>query len=98
MAEAQQTAEIKRVTLEQKLAAARAKYARDAEVTRQTGSGLEMFTEQYKVGRRTLLELVNMYESYAAMERAQIALKYDIALLEIDIASELGLLADGTSI
>lgn len=98
VAEAQQTAEIKRVTLEQKLAAARAKYARDAEVTRQTGSGLEMFTEQYKVGRRTLLELVNMYESYAAMERAQIALKYDIALLEIDIASELGLLADGTSI
>ena len=27
------------------------------EVTRQTGDGLEMFTEQYKVGRRTLLEL-----------------------------------------
>jgi adhesin transport system outer membrane protein len=98
VAEARQDAEIKYVTQERKLIAARAKYARDAEVIAETGGGLALFTEQYKVGRRTLLELVNMYESYAAMERAHIALKYDIALLEIDIARELGLLADGTNI
>lgn len=98
VSEARQNADIKYVTQERKLIAARAKYVRDAEVIAQTGGGLELFTEQYKVGRRTLLELVNMYESYAAMERAQIALKYDIALLEIDIARELGLLASGTNI
>ncbi|WP_376876384.1 TolC family protein [Albirhodobacter sp. R86504] len=98
VSEAQQDAQITRVTMERKLEAARAKYVRDAEVIRQTGEGLDLFVEQYKVGRRTLLELVNMYESYAAMERAQIALKYDIALLEISIAGELGLLADGTNI
>ena len=98
LAEARQNADIKRVTMERKLVAARAKYTRDAEVIAQTGGGLELFTEQYKVGRRTLLELVNMYESYAAMERAQIALKYDISLLEIDISRELGFLADGANI
>lgn len=98
VAEARQNADINYVTKDRKLIAARAKYERDADVIAQTGGGLELFTEQYKVGRRTLLELVNMYESYAAMERAQIALKYEIALLEIDIARELGLLADGTNI
>ena len=57
-----------------------------------------MFTEQYRMGRRTLMELVNMYESYAAMERDQVGLKYDIARIKLEIAREHGILVDGSRI
>jgi adhesin transport system outer membrane protein len=90
---------LSRVTeLRAKLTALEAKDARDAEVTRQTGASLEMFTEQYRMGRRTLMELVNMYESYAAMERDQVGLKYDIARIKLEIAREHGILVDGSRI
>jgi adhesin transport system outer membrane protein len=69
--------------------------AQGAEVLRQTGSNLQMFTEQYKVGRRSLLELVQQYESFARAERDQVALKYLAADLRLQIALERGVLADG---
>ncbi|MFN4130771.1 MAG: TolC family protein, partial [Paracoccaceae bacterium] len=62
---------------------------------RQTGGNLAMFTEQYKVGRRTLLELVQQYESFARIERDQVALKYIATDLRLQIALERGVLVDG---
>ena len=70
--------------------------AQGAEVLRQTGSNLSMFTEQYKVGRRSLLELVQQYESFARAERDQVALKYIAADLRLQIALERGVLVDGS--
>ncbi len=93
-----QDAALRLTALRSKLSALRAKEARDAGVVAQTGASLEMFTAQYKVGRRTLMELVNMYESYADMARDQAGLKYDIALIELEIAREYGILVDGSSI
>lgn len=84
--------------LSAKLSALIAKEARGRDVTAQTGQSLEMFARQYKLGRRTLMELVNMYESYAAMERAQAALKYDIARIKLEMARQHGILVDGSSI
>lgn len=69
--------------------------AQGAEVLRQTAGNLQMFTEQYKVGRRSLLELVNQYESFAHAERDQAALKYIAADLRLQIALERGVLVDG---
>lgn len=71
------------------------KEAQGAEVLRQTASNLSMFTEQYKVGRRSLLELVQQYESFAHAERDQAALKYLIADLRLQVALERGALVDG---
>ena len=65
------------------------------EVLRQTTGNLELFTEQYKVGRRSLLELVSQYDAYARLERDQASLRYDIALLQLEIARDRGLLVDG---
>jgi adhesin transport system outer membrane protein len=64
-------------------------------VLRQTAGNLELFTEQYKVGRRSLLELVSQYDAYARLERDQASLRYDIALLQLEIARDRGLLVDG---
>jgi len=61
----------------------------------QTEATLHMFTEQYKVGRRTLMELVNMFESYSAMEREMAGLKYEIALKRLQIARDRGVLVNG---
>lgn len=69
--------------------------AQGAEVLRQTGTNLKMFTEQYKVGRRSLLELVQQYEAFAHAERDQVALKYLAADLRLQIAQERGVLVDG---
>ena len=96
--EARQTAEIERVALMRKLDALQARYQRDANVTAEAEAGIGFFTEQYKVGRRTLLELVGQYEQLAQMQRSQVALKYDIEQVKIDLARNMGLLADGTSI
>ncbi|SOB95154.1 TolC family protein [Rhodobacter maris] len=86
------------VSLRAKLAALRAKAARDAIVVEETGAGLDMFTEQYRMGGRTLMELVNMYENYAEMARDQAGLTYDIALVELEIARRHGTLVAGSSI
>ncbi|PTV93751.1 adhesin transport system outer membrane protein [Rhodobacter aestuarii] len=85
-------------TLRARMSALQAKAARDAQVVEQTEAGLEMFTEQYRMGRRTLMELVSMYETYAQMAHAQAGLKYDIALIKLEIARQHGILIDGSSI
>lgn len=86
------------VALRAKAQALRAKEARDAAVVEETGAGLSLFTEQYRMGRRSLMDLVNMYESYAQMAHAQAGLKYDIALIEVEIARQHGILVDGSNI
>ena len=85
-------------SLRAKIAALEAKEARDGAVVAETGAGLDMFTEQYRMGRRSLMDLVNMYESYAQMAHAQAGLKYDIALIKLEIARKHGILVDGSSI
>jgi adhesin transport system outer membrane protein len=54
-----------------------------------------MFTEQYKVGRRTLLELVGEHDRHARLERDQAALGFEIVLKRLAIARERGVLVNG---
>ena len=53
------------------------------------------FRRRGSLSRRTLLELVGQYDSYARLERDQVSLGYSIALLELEIARDRGLLVDG---
>ena len=94
-AEAAETAERRIVSLERQIAQLESRLAQGATVVAQTESNLSLFVEQYKVGRRSLLELVGQYDSFARLERDQAALQYEIALLEIEIARDRGLLVDG---
>jgi outer membrane protein, adhesin transport system len=83
------------VMLEREMQSVLGREAQGSEVLRQTGANLAMFTEQYKVGRRTLLELVQQYEGFARLERDQVALRYIATDLRLQIALERGVLADG---
>ncbi len=97
-AEAAEDANRRIVSLQSKHAALAARQAQGAGVLAQTEASLDMFTEQYKVGRRPLMELVGMYETFSQMERDQAALQYDMALLRLEIARERGVLVDGTKL
>lgn len=94
-AEATEAANRRRVALERQIATLSSRQAQGAEVLRQTEGNLALFTEQYQVGRRSLLELVGQYDAYARLNRDQVSLRYDIALLELEIARDRGLLIDG---
>ncbi len=94
-AEASESANRRIVALERQIATLASRQAQGAEVLRQTEGNLALFTEQYKVGRRSLLELVGQYDSFARLEREQVSLRYDIAVLELEIARDRGLLVDG---
>ena len=69
--------------------------AQGAEVLAQTTGNLAMFTEQYKVGRRTLLELVGEHDRHARLARDQAALRYEIVVKRLAIARVRGVLVDG---
>ena len=94
-AEAAEAANRRRVALEQQIATLSSRRAQGAEVLRQTEGNLALFTEQYKVGRRSLLELVGQYDAFARLHRDQVSLRYDIALLTLEIARDHGQLIDG---
>lgn len=97
-AQAAEAANRRLVALEQKRASLVARQTQGAEVMRQTAGNLELFTTQYKVGRRSLLELVGQYDAYARLQRDQAALAFDIALTELEIARDRGELVDGASL
>ncbi len=97
-AQASEEANRRIITLASDMQSILGREAQAAEVLRETGANLSMFTEQYKVGRRTLLELVQQYESFARAERDQVALKYIAADLRLQIALERGVLVDGSQL
>jgi outer membrane protein, adhesin transport system len=84
--------------LERQIATLKSREVQGAAVLAETEANLDMFTQQYKFGRRTLLELVSMFETFVGMERENVALKYDIALLGIQIARLRGVLVDGVAL
>lgn len=94
-AQASEDANRRIVSLQRELDQVLSRKSEGAEVLRQTESNLSLFSEQYKVGRRSLLELVQQYESFTRAERDQVALTYIAADLRLQIALERGVLVDG---
>ena len=97
-AQAAEDANRRIVSLQRELDQVRSRQNQGSEVLQQTQSNLALFSEQYKVGRRSLLELVQQYESYTRAERDQVALTYIAADLRLQIALERGVLVDGASL
>ncbi len=94
-AEVRDSATRRIVTLESQIAQLRTRQAQGVEVLNQTEQNLALVGEQYKVGRRTLLELAGQYDSFARLQRDQASLRYEIALLELEVARDRGVLVDG---
>ncbi|MDT8328269.1 MAG: TolC family protein [Roseovarius sp.] len=61
-------------------------------------ANLDLFQEQYEFGQRQVMDVVGVYETFAERQTRAVALKYDLALARLEIARQLGLLADGSRI
>jgi len=64
----------------------------------QAKANLDLFQSQYDAGQRQVMDVVGVYETWLSQEDARIGLKYRMAGQRLDMAKELGLLADGSDI
>lgn len=95
VSEARETAERKIRSQESQLAA----YTRQAQeadlLTRQAKQNLDIFQRQYDGGQRQVMDVVGVYETYAAALETAIELKYKAARAELELARLRGALAEG---
>ncbi len=67
-------------------------------MTHQVKNNLDLFQAQYEAGQRQVMDVVGVYETFSRQQRSRIEHTYTAARLELAIARELGLLADGDEI
>lgn len=67
-------------------------------LTRQAKANLDLFQEQYDAGQRQVMDVVGVYETYARAAQSEASLKYRAILARLEVARDLGLLADGSAI
>lgn len=84
--------------LESVIAAKERQAAEASELTRAAQSNLDLFQEQFDAGQRQVLDVVQVYETFARQQESEITLKYEAALARMELARELGVLADGEAI
>lgn len=69
-----------------------------SKLSRAAKSNLDLFQAQYKGGARQVMDVVGVYETWAKQTHTALRLKYDLARVQIAMARDLGLLADGREI
>lgn len=84
--------------LEQQAGALARQLGEASRLTTQARANLDLFQEQYDSGQRQVMDVVGVYETFAARESARLGLKYDLARAQLKSARLMGLLADGSRI
>lgn len=84
--------------LEGQIAAASRQATEARGLTAQAKANLDLFQAQYDAGQRQVMDVVGVYETFARQQQAEVTLKYEAAMLQIDLARLLGVLADGEEI
>lgn len=67
-------------------------------LTAQAKSNLDLFQDQYRAGQRQVMDVVGVYETFAARQVAELLLKYEARRLQVELARVQGVLADGEQI
>lgn len=79
--------------------AATARQATEARgLTAQAKANLDLFQDQYRGGQRQVMDVVGVYETFAARQVAEVLLKYEALRLQVELARVQGVLADGEQI
>ncbi len=94
-AEQRQTADRRRTELQGRIDQLRTRQLQGKSVLRQTLDNLDLYVEQYSIGRRSLTDLTAQTAAAARLERDQAAFPYEIARLELELARDAGALVDG---
>lgn len=83
------------VAIDRQIAELSVREAEADKVVAETEAVLKLFSEQYQVGRRSLMELVSLTETHARMARDRAGMRFEVALLRLRAAQERGVLVDG---
>lgn len=84
--------------LESQISALDRQAAEAVALTKAAKFNLDLFQQQFETGQRQVIDVVQVYETFARQEESQIELKYEAAGARIELARVLGLLADGEAI
>ncbi|WP_394624022.1 TolC family protein [Roseovarius aquimarinus] len=84
--------------LEQEIIALERQVGEAAALAAQARANLDLFQEQYDSGQRQVMDVVGVYETFAAREQSALSRKYELARARLKSARLLGLLADGSRI
>ncbi len=98
VARAGQDAARRRQALEMQIAGLDRQETAQREIAVQTRANLQRFEDQYKAGVRPLMDLVGQHEALAQMERDLVDMRHERVRARLNIARDLGLLADGAGI
>ncbi|ATG38297.1 putative outer membrane efflux protein [Phaeobacter piscinae] len=82
----------------QRLASYRRQEAEAATLAQTSRETYRLFQAQFKAGQRSVMDVVSIYEEVVRREHAHIDAKYEVVLIQLALASDMGLLADGDRI
>jgi adhesin transport system outer membrane protein len=98
VAEAQEDAARKQSRLEQRIASQQRQQAEAQRLAQQGQETYRLFQAQFRAGQRSVLEVVNVYEQSVRRALEGVDAKYDVILAQLELARDMGLLADGDAI
>lgn len=94
----QEDANRKLRALEGELASLRRQEAQAQSLAAQATANYEIYAAQQKAGQRAVPDVISIFETKVRSERDAVALKYDVARVELQIAAHKGTLVDGAQI
>ena len=98
VAEAEEAANRALSRQNQRLKSFRRQAVEAAKLTRDSRETFKLFQAQFEGGQRTIMDVIGVYEQLVQREQAEVDAKYEVHLIELEIARDLGLLADGAKI
>ncbi|WP_231704105.1 TolC family protein [Cochlodiniinecator piscidefendens] len=96
--EARETARRSQSRLEQRLASYRRQESEAEMLVRESRGTFRLFQDQFQAGQRSVLDVVSIYEQLVQREQAHVDAKYEVLLIQMEMARDAGILADGDAI
>lgn len=96
--EARQDAQREQSRLKQRLISLQRQERETAKLVGESRQTFKLFQSQFKAGQRSVLEVVNIYEQLTRREMERLDAKYEVILVQLELARSLGVLADGGEI
>lgn len=94
--QAEEDAQRRTARLQSQLSALTRQVDEAAALASRAKANLDLFQRQYKGGQRQVMDMVGVYETFAARQAAALDLKYERLVLQLEIAEHLGVLAEGS--
>ena len=82
----------------QQIASYRRQEGETAALVRRSRETYGLFQKQFEAGQRPVMEVIQVYEELVRREQAYIDAKYEVVLIQLQLARDLGLRADGDKI